>query len=101
MNLFCRVQRVPSDYSLKSTPAPIMFLLRAAATSSLSRILSRRGATTAIISMGVVLRLLFLWLIADKPLMSDAVNYNDMSLALLRGVPFVPFFPPGLPLYLA
>src|SRR5262249_29880514 len=74
---------------------------RTAATSSLSRILSQRGVTTAIISIGVVLRLLFLWLIADKPLMSDAVNYNDMSLALLRGVPFVPFFPPGLPLYLS
>jgi len=65
------------------------------------RILSQRSATATIIGIGIALRLLFLLLIADKPLMSDAVNYNDMAVALVRGIPLVPLFPPGLPLYLS
>jgi hypothetical protein len=44
---------------------------------------------------------MFLLWLADKPLMSDALNYNDMSGQLLRGESFVPYWPPGLPLYLA
>jgi hypothetical protein len=33
--------------------------------------------------------------------MSDAASYNNMSLQLVSGEPFVPYWPPGLPLYLA
>jgi hypothetical protein len=54
-----------------------------------------------IISLGLVVRILYLHLIAHQPLVSDAASYNDMAADLVMGRHFVPFWPPGLPLYLA
>jgi 4-amino-4-deoxy-L-arabinose transferase-like glycosyltransferase len=62
---------------------------------------SQWKAFSIIVAIGIVIRILFLLWVADKPLMSDAVNYNDMSSQLLNGASFVPYWPPGLPLYLA
>jgi len=62
---------------------------------------SRWKAFSIILAIGILIRLVFLLWLADKPLMSDAVNYNDMSGQLLSGEAFVPYWPPGLPLYLA
>jgi len=62
---------------------------------------SRWKAFSIILAIGILIRLVFLLWLADKPLMSDAVNYNDMSGQLLSGERFVPYWPPGLPLYLA
>jgi len=62
---------------------------------------SRWKAFSIILGVGILIRLVFLLWLADKPLMSDAVNYNDMSGRLLSGERFVPYWPPGLPLYLA
>jgi hypothetical protein len=63
--------------------------------------LSRKGTEGVIVSMGIMIRLLFLLLVAHQPLMSDAAHYNDMAALLLKGEPFVPYWPPGLPLYLS
>src|SRR5215471_10672491 len=63
--------------------------------------LSKREAFWIILATGILIRVLFFLWIADKPLMSDAVNYNDMGSKLLSGEAFVPYWPPGLPLYLA
>src|SRR5215467_6786229 len=58
-------------------------------------------AFALILGIGIAIRLLFLLWLADKPLMSDAVHYDEMSVQLLNGDSFVPFWPPGLPLFLA
>jgi len=63
--------------------------------------LSKREAFWIILATGILIRVLFFLWVADKPLMSDAVNYNGMSSKLLSGETFVPYWPPGLPLYLA
>src|SRR5215471_9120356 len=61
---------------------------------------SRWRSFLMILAIGILIRLAFLLWLADKPLMSDAVHYDEMSGQLLRGESFVPFWPPGLPLYL-
>lgn len=48
----------------------------------------------------VLVRLLLLPLIWSVPLTSDAADYCAMARRLLEGVPFVPYWPPGLPLFL-
>jgi 4-amino-4-deoxy-L-arabinose transferase-like glycosyltransferase len=54
-----------------------------------------------ILVAGVLIRLLLLLWLADKPIVSDGAHYNEMSGQLIRGESFVPFWPPGVPLYLA
>jgi hypothetical protein len=70
-------------------------------TAGFRGVLSKREAFWIILAAGILIRVLFFLWVADKPLMSDAVNYNDMSSKLLSGEAFVPYWPPGLPLYLA
>jgi 4-amino-4-deoxy-L-arabinose transferase-like glycosyltransferase len=62
---------------------------------------SRWGPASIIFAIGILIRVALLALIAHKPLMSDAASYNNMSLQLVSGESFVPYWPPGLPLYLA
>jgi hypothetical protein len=40
-------------------------------------------------------------MLAATPLVSDSRDYREMALRLLDGRPFVPYWPPGLSLYLA
>jgi len=54
-----------------------------------------------VVAVGLAIRLLALWLIAGAPLASDSTDYREMALLLLGGKPFVPYWPPGLSLYLA
>ncbi len=60
-----------------------------------------RAATAWIVLLGLAARLLMLLRIAPLPLMSDAASYSRMGADLAAGRRFVPFWPPGLPLYLA
>ena len=69
--------------------------------SWLTRVLSLSGSTAVIVGLGLVVRIVYLHLIAHQALMSDAASYNDMAADLVMGRHFVPFWPPGLPLYLA
>src|SRR5262249_54578899 len=65
-----------------------------------SRALSRPGTAVVIVELGALLRLLFLTLYVQQPIRGDAAGYNDMALLLLKGDAFIPFWPPGVPLYL-
>lgn len=40
-------------------------------------------------------------LLADFPVISDAGQYRLMAIDIVRGKTFIPYWPPGLPLYLA
>ena len=55
----------------------------------------------AMIAAGTVIRLLALLFAAHMPLAFDSTDYREMALLLLGGKPFVPYWPPGLSLYLA
>jgi len=68
---------------------------------TLHKYLSKPQAFSVILACGILMRVLWLLFIANKPLMSDAASYNTMSNHLLSGEAFVPYWPPGLPLYLA
>ena len=63
--------------------------------------LDHRYAVPAIILGGVMLRLIVLAQLAPKGLLSDAASYNTMASQLHSGERFIPFWPPGVPLYLA
>jgi hypothetical protein len=58
-------------------------------------------ALVGIVALGLALRLLALALLARYPLVSDALSYHQTALQLRRGEAFLPYWPPGLPLYLA
>ena len=59
-------------------------------------------ATWIIIALGLICRLaLFAWL-ADTPLcIGDTAAYKADAIRLLQGESYLPYFPPGLPYYLA
>lgn len=69
--------------------------------SAVRLVLSKRSTFFFLVGAGLAIRLLFLPAIVHQPLMSDAADYDEMALRLLRGEAFVPYWPPGLPLYLA
>lgn len=64
---------------------------------------NRSPAATFALLLGfsLVIRLLVLWLVADAPLASDSGDYRDMAIQLLSGTSFVPYWPPGMSLYLS
>ena len=64
-------------------------------------ILERRSTTAAIVAAGMAARLLYLCAIANHPLASDAASYTEMARQLGGGQHFIPYWPPGLPLFLA
>lgn len=51
--------------------------------------------------LSVVIRLVALVLAAPQPLVSDSTDYREMAVLLANGTRFLPYWPPGLPLYLA
>ena len=54
-----------------------------------------------LVAVSLAVRVLALWLISGSPLASDSTDYREMASLLLRGGHFVPYWPPGLSLYLA
>lgn len=79
---------------------------RSASDSGVLPGLPAEGESRALVRYGyvfgfsVLLRLLLLPLIWGMPLTSDAADYCAMARRLLEGVPFAPYWPPGLPLFL-
>lgn len=69
--------------------------------SRLAIALDTTYATAMIMATGVTLRLLYLLLIAGRPFSSDAKSYAVMAADLAAGRSFIPFWPPGVPIYLA
>ena len=63
------------------------------------RALNSRGATWLIILVGLLLRLAALARIGGRSLYYENTAYDRMSLQLLAGVKFSPYWPPGLPYY--
>ncbi|QHS50547.1 glycosyltransferase family 39 protein [Edaphobacter sp. 12200R-103] len=53
-----------------------------------------------VIGCSLLIRLFVLRMIAATPLVSDSQDYRAMALQLAGGVHFVPYWPPGLPVYL-
>jgi 4-amino-4-deoxy-L-arabinose transferase-like glycosyltransferase len=54
-----------------------------------------------ILAVGLAIRLVTLACAARAPLVGDARSYHETALELLRGNPYEPEWPPGVPLYLA
>jgi len=67
----------------------------------LFNILRRQSTTAWIVILGLAVRLVYFFPIAHRPLASDAASYYRMAADLAQGRHFIPFWPPGLPLYLA
>ena len=89
-------QETDKMYPMESVATP-----RASIVFWFSEILSRREITVVIMGLGLALRFLYLVLFGDRPLMSDSASYNTVAMQLVNGTPFVPSWPPGVPLYLA
>jgi 4-amino-4-deoxy-L-arabinose transferase-like glycosyltransferase len=53
------------------------------------------------LSLALLLRLAFLFVTAGSPLRSDPLEYYSMARQLMAGLPFEPYWPPGLPLFLS
>jgi hypothetical protein len=54
-----------------------------------------------VLTLSLAIRLVALWFVGDAPLASDSGDYRGMALQLLSGVRFVPYWPPGMSLFLA
>jgi hypothetical protein len=54
-----------------------------------------------VVILSIVVRLVALLLGAHQPLVSDSTDYKNMAELLASGARFLPYWPPGLPLYLA
>lgn len=65
----------------------------------LLNIVNHPGAAIRIVGLGLLLRLVLLWVLADQPLVSDSLYYQEMAIELMQGEDFSPYWPPGLPLY--
>ena len=70
-------------------------------TATLAAALDSPRAFAAIVASGLMLRVLCLVALAQFPLVSDALSYHEMAVKLLHGDRFDPYFPPGVPGYLA
>ncbi len=55
----------------------------------------------AIVALSLIVRLLALWFAARALLASDSEDYREMAVQLTSGIRFVPYWPPGLSLYLS
>jgi hypothetical protein len=60
-----------------------------------------RRRQNAIILIAIAIRLIALAVLSGYPLDSDARSYHLNSLEILNGVRYYPYWPPGLPYYLA
>lgn len=63
--------------------------------------LEHRSAVWAIALSGLCVRICWLLFVVHYPLMSDSASYARMAMHLAAGECFIPYWPPGLPLYLA
>jgi 4-amino-4-deoxy-L-arabinose transferase-like glycosyltransferase len=73
----------------------------AATAFRLYQSLNRAPAALAIALLGLFPRIAFLFAIRQQPLLSDAAGYTRMATLLVHHQAFIPFWPPGTPLYLA
>ena len=55
----------------------------------------------ALLALSLVVRLVVLWFATRAPLASDSEDYREMAVQLTAGIRFVPYWPPGLSLYLS
>ena len=62
---------------------------------------SPERAFAAVVVLSIALRLVALVLGVREPLVSDSTDYREMAVLLAGGVRFLPYWPPGLPLFLA
>ena len=62
---------------------------------------SPERAFAVVVILSIVVRLVALLLGAHQPLVSDSTDYKHMAELLASGTRFLPYWPPGLPLYLA
>ncbi len=69
--------------------------------NSLTSLLELPATPSVIVLMGTLVRVGYLALIAHKGFMSDAASYAAMGADIAQGKHFIPFWPPGVPLYLA
>jgi 4-amino-4-deoxy-L-arabinose transferase-like glycosyltransferase len=60
---------------------------------------SKRTILTVVL-FGFLLRLSYLLLVSRILLVGDSFSYHTMTLQLMNHIPFAPFWPPGIPLYL-
>ena len=67
----------------------------------LGTLLTSRQAFMAVVCLSLAIRLVALPLGAREPLVSDSTDYREMAALLVSGAHFLPYWPPGLPLYLA
>ncbi len=65
------------------------------------RSLDHPRAPGVIVAVGLVLRLIALMILNDTPLEGDARSYHETALELIKGVPYDPHWPPGVPALLA
>src|SRR4051794_30532067 len=63
--------------------------------------LSSKRAFLFVFLLSLGIRLFALVLAAPQPLVSDSTDYREMAVLLATGTRFLPYWPPGLPLYLA
>jgi hypothetical protein len=66
-----------------------------------NREVSPERAFALVVILSIVVRFVALLLGAQQPLVSDSTDYREMAVLLASGVKFLPYWPPGLPLYLA
>jgi hypothetical protein len=64
-------------------------------------LLEYRGTPAVIVLLGLLVRVCYLLLIAQQGFVSDAASYVTMASDIAQGKHFIPFWPPGVPLYLA
>ena len=65
------------------------------------RLMDLGSTTFIIIGFGLLIRLVVLMMFVRFPLADDALSYHEVALQLLRGENFSPYWPPGLPCWLA
>ena len=65
------------------------------------RLLDARWATVVLLGFGLALRIVVLGQLSVYPLRSDGLSYHKMALQLLAREDFSPYWPPGVPYYLA
>ena len=73
----------------------------ASTAEAIRRRLDSRGAASLVVLGGLVLRIAALARVGGRPLYYENLAYDRMALQLLHGVKFSPYWPPGLPYYLA
>ena len=63
--------------------------------------ISPKPAFALVFSLSLILRLIALAVAFHQPLVSDSTDYREMAVLLAGGTGFLPYWPPGLPLYLS